>query len=108
MPPLTQVREVTKQVIHIPNEAVTEDERYSDLLTAWGQYISHDIAFTPQSTGKAALQGGADCPPTCENRGPCFPIQVACYPFLFIVKLADAILNIVRSQRQQREGLIRV
>lgn len=76
MPLLTQVREVTKQVIHVPNEAVREDEQYSDLLTAWGQYISHDIAFTPQSPGQAALGGRADRPLTCENRGPSFPIQV--------------------------------
>ncbi|KAM7077996.1 LOW QUALITY PROTEIN: thyroid peroxidase [Molossus nigricans] len=70
---LPPVREVTQQVIHVPNEAVTEDEQYSDLLMAWGQYISHDIAFTPQSTGPG---DGADGPLTCENRGASFPIQL--------------------------------
>lgn len=72
----TQVREVTRQVIQVSNEAVTEDDQYSDLLTAWGQYIDHDIAFTPQSTSRAAFRGGADCQLTCETRSPCFPIQV--------------------------------
>lgn len=67
---------MTRQVIHVSNEAVTEDGQYSDLLMAWGQYIDHDIAFTPQSTSKAAFAGGADCQLTCENRSPCFPIQV--------------------------------
>nr|XP_019607600.1 PREDICTED: thyroid peroxidase isoform X3 [Rhinolophus sinicus] len=86
-----QVREVTTQVIEVPNEAVTDDEHYSDLLTVWGQYISHDIAFTPQSTSKAPFGGGADCQLTCENQNPCFPIQLpanasltggaACLPF---------------------------
>lgn len=71
-----QVREVTRQVIQVPNEAVTEDDQYSDLLMVWGQYIDHDIAFTPQSTSKAAFGGGADCQLTCENQNPCFPIQV--------------------------------
>ncbi|XP_044118193.1 thyroid peroxidase [Neovison vison] len=74
--PLPPVREVTRQVIQVPNEAVTEDEQYSDLLAAWGQYIDHDIAFTPQSTSKAAFGGGADCQLTCENQNPCFPIQL--------------------------------
>uniref|UniRef100_A0A8C5Y8R3 Thyroid peroxidase n=1 Tax=Microcebus murinus TaxID=30608 RepID=A0A8C5Y8R3_MICMU len=88
--PLPPVREVTRQVIRVPNEAVTEDDRYSDLLTVWGQYISHDIAFTPQSTSRAAFSGGADCQLTCENQDPCFPIPLpenassarpSCLPF---------------------------
>uniref|UniRef100_A0A8C4MW63 Thyroid peroxidase n=1 Tax=Equus asinus TaxID=9793 RepID=A0A8C4MW63_EQUAS len=90
--PLPSVREVTRQVIQVSNEAVTEDDQYSDLLTAWGQYIDHDIAFTPQSTSRAAFRGGADCQLTCESRSPCFPIELpaadasltagpACLPF---------------------------
>nr|KAF6308580.1 thyroid peroxidase [Myotis myotis] len=81
--PLPPVREVTRQVLHVANEAVREDGQYSDLLVAWGQYIAHDIAFTPQSPSA--------CPRACENRGPCFPIQLpasaaqaagaACLPF---------------------------
>ncbi|XP_045045481.2 thyroid peroxidase isoform X2 [Desmodus rotundus] len=74
--PLPPVWEVTRQVIQVPNEAVTEDDQYSDLLVAWGQYIDHDIAFTPQSTSRAAFGGGADCQHTCERRNPCFPIQL--------------------------------
>ncbi|KAB1267288.1 Thyroid peroxidase [Camelus dromedarius] len=75
--PLPPVREVTRQVIRVSNEAVTEDDQHSDLLTAWGQYIDHDVAFTPQSTSKATFGGGADCQLTCENQSPCFPIQLA-------------------------------
>uniref|UniRef100_A0A2K5NXF9 Thyroid peroxidase n=1 Tax=Cercocebus atys TaxID=9531 RepID=A0A2K5NXF9_CERAT len=74
--PLPPVREVTRHVIQVSNEVVTDDDRYSDLLMAWGQYIDHDIAFTPQSTSKAAFGGGADCQVTCENQNPCFPIQL--------------------------------
>ncbi|XP_017715775.1 PREDICTED: thyroid peroxidase isoform X4 [Rhinopithecus bieti] len=74
--PLPQVREVTRHVIQVSNEVVTDDDRYSDLLMAWGQYIDHDIAFTPQSTSKAAFAGGANCQVTCENQNPCFPIQI--------------------------------
>ncbi|XP_012517629.1 PREDICTED: thyroid peroxidase isoform X3 [Propithecus coquereli] len=74
--PLPPVREVTRQVIQVSNEAVTEDDQYSDLLTVWGQYIGHDIAFTPQSTSRAAFWGGVDCRLSCENQSPCFPIQI--------------------------------
>ncbi|XP_012666046.1 thyroid peroxidase isoform X3 [Otolemur garnettii] len=74
--PLPLVREVTREVIQVSNEAVTEDDQYSDLLTVWGQYIAHDLALTPQSTSRAAFGGGADCLLTCENRSPCFPIQI--------------------------------
>nr|XP_027793567.1 thyroid peroxidase [Marmota flaviventris] len=89
--PLPPVREVTRQVIQVSNEAVTEDDQYSDFLTVWGQYIDHDIALTPQSTSSTASWGGANCQLTCESRGPCFPIQLsfntslaagtACLPF---------------------------
>ncbi|XDA71727.1 hypothetical protein R6Z07M_002005 [Ovis aries] len=74
--PLPPVREVTRRIIHASNEAVTGDDRYSDLLTAWGQYIDHDVAFTPQSVGPPAPGAGADCQLTCEPRSPCFPIQI--------------------------------
>ena len=89
-----QVREVTRRIIHASNEAVTGDDRYSDLLTAWGQYIDHDVAFTPQSAGPPAPGAGADCQLTCEPRSPCFPIQVG---FLnvphFVMKLTDTTLK---------------
>jgi hypothetical protein len=77
------VREVTRHVIQVSNEAVTEDDQYSDFLTAWGQYIDHDIALTPQSASTTAFSGGADCQLTCENQNPCFPIQVISLSFTF-------------------------
>ncbi|XP_015278580.1 PREDICTED: thyroid peroxidase, partial [Gekko japonicus] len=74
--PLPSVREVTRKIIEASNEAVTEDERHSDIFIVWGQYIDHDLAFTPQSTNQPSLLGEADCQKTCENQSPCFPIQV--------------------------------
>lgn len=74
---LVQVREVVRQVIEASDEAVADDDQFSDALTAWGQYVGHDVALTPQSVSEAPFGGGADCQLACENRHPCFPIQVA-------------------------------
>ncbi|XP_013924882.1 PREDICTED: thyroid peroxidase [Thamnophis sirtalis] len=74
--PLPSVREVTRKIIEASNEAVTEDELYSDLITVWGQYIDHDLAFTPQSENPPSFQGALNCQVTCANQNPCFPIQI--------------------------------
>ncbi|XP_065257111.1 thyroid peroxidase [Emys orbicularis] len=73
---LPLVREVTRKIIHASNEAVTEDNLYSDIIMVWGQYISHDISFTPQSTNRAAFLRGVECKMPCENQKSCFPIKV--------------------------------
>ncbi|XP_071404250.1 thyroid peroxidase [Pithys albifrons albifrons] len=73
---LPLVREVTRKIIHASNEAVTEDALYSDVIMVWGQYIDHDIAFTPQSTSRTAFLNGMECQTTCEKQNPCFPIEV--------------------------------
>ncbi|XP_062981549.1 thyroid peroxidase [Elgaria multicarinata webbii] len=74
--PLPSVREVTRNIIEVPNEAVTEDELHSDIIIVWGQYIDHDLAFTPQSVNRLSFLGEVDCQLTCENRNLCFPIQI--------------------------------
>ncbi|NWR49516.1 PERT peroxidase, partial [Regulus satrapa] len=74
---LPSVREVTRKIIHAPNEAVTEDNLYSDIIMVWGQYIDHDIAFTPQSTSRTTFLSGMECQMTCEKQNPCFPIKVS-------------------------------
>ncbi|XP_009327581.1 PREDICTED: thyroid peroxidase [Pygoscelis adeliae] len=73
---LPLVHEVTKKIIHASNEAVTEDNLYSDIIMVWGQYIDHDIAFTPQSTSRTTFLTGMECQMTCEKQNPCFPIKV--------------------------------
>lgn len=70
------MREVTRKIIEASNEAVTEDELHTDIFIVWGQYIDHDLAFTPQNTNQPSLRGEVDCLKTCENQSPCFPIQV--------------------------------
>ncbi|XP_032299775.1 thyroid peroxidase [Coturnix japonica] len=72
----SQVREVTRKIIHASNEAVTEDNLYADIIMVWGQYIDHDISFTPQSISRTSFLTGKECQMTCERQNPCFPIKV--------------------------------
>ncbi|OCT78951.1 hypothetical protein XELAEV_18030040mg [Xenopus laevis] len=74
---LPQVREVTRKIIHASSIACQEDDLYSHIIIEWGQYIDHDIAFTPQSVSKTLAIGSVDCKSTCENLYPCYPIKVS-------------------------------
>ncbi|XP_056151443.1 thyroid peroxidase [Lampris incognitus] len=70
---LPPVWEVSKQIMKSTSK--WKDESYSQLLVEWGQYIDHDITFTPQSISRRAFVTGQDCLSTCENTDSCFPIQ---------------------------------
>ncbi|KAF3701443.1 Thyroid peroxidase [Channa argus] len=80
-------REISKKILR--SSSKSKDDIYSQLLVEWGQYIDHDITFTPQSTGSAAFGSSVDCLNTCENVHPCFPIEAddvlsgaqGCMPF---------------------------
>uniref|UniRef100_F6W3T9 Thyroid peroxidase n=1 Tax=Xenopus tropicalis TaxID=8364 RepID=F6W3T9_XENTR len=74
---LPQVREVTNKIIHASSKAFREDDLYSHIIIEWGQYIDHDIAFTPQSVSKTPAIGSVDCKSTCENLYPCYPIKLS-------------------------------
>ncbi|XP_048829891.1 thyroid peroxidase isoform X2 [Brienomyrus brachyistius] len=73
---LPLVREVSNKIMQRSSKHVSEDDAYSQMLVDWGQYIDHDISFTPQCIVKAASLGGPDCLETCENINPCFPIKI--------------------------------
>ncbi|KAI4905455.1 hypothetical protein NFI96_028088, partial [Prochilodus magdalenae] len=80
---LPPVREVSNSIMQSSSQVTLEDEAYSQLLVDWGQYVDHDISFTPQSTSKAAFSEGLDCLQMCENSNPCFPIQIPPHDKLF-------------------------
>ncbi|XP_065822604.1 thyroid peroxidase [Labrus bergylta] len=107
---LPQPRDVSKRILRSTSKP--EDEDYSSLLVEWGQYIDHDMTFTPQSTGSAAFWTGTDCSDTCENMHPCFPIMETgkqdCKPFFR--SLAACFVNFrsdirVTLQRQQMNSI---
>lgn len=70
---LPLVRQVSKEILRSCSKP--NDNSFSQMLVEWGQYIDHDITFTPQSTGSAMSMSGVDCLNTCENVHPCFPIK---------------------------------
>ncbi|XP_038822870.1 thyroid peroxidase-like [Salvelinus namaycush] len=72
---LPPVHEVSKKILQSSSKPMLLDAVYCQMLVDWGQYIDHDISFTPQSTSRAAFLGGLDCLKTCENINPCFPIE---------------------------------
>nr|XP_015205415.1 PREDICTED: thyroid peroxidase [Lepisosteus oculatus] len=74
--PLPPVRDVSNNIMQTSNDQIVEDDSYSQMIVDWGQYIDHDISFTPQTTSKASFVEGVDCQNTCENLNPCFPIKI--------------------------------
>lgn len=64
---MKQVWKVSKEILQSSGKPI--DDNYSQLLVEWGQYIDHDITFTPQTTS-------VDCLNTCESVHPCFSIKV--------------------------------
>ncbi|KAJ8341770.1 hypothetical protein SKAU_G00340610 [Synaphobranchus kaupii] len=69
-------REISNVIMRDSGGCLLEDETYSQMLVDWGQYVDHDISFTPQSANQATDTAQPDCSGTCENTNPCFPIQV--------------------------------
>ncbi|KAG9268743.1 thyroid peroxidase [Astyanax mexicanus] len=111
---LPPVREVSNSIMQSSSQVTLKDEAYSQLLVDWGQYIDHDISFTPQSSSKSAFLEGLDCLHMCENSNPCFPIQIplrdklfgrkSCLPFF---RSSPACLNAPTHTLQAQQMLQR-
>ena len=55
---------------------ITHDERYTHMLMQWGQFVDHDLDFTPMAVGNARFSDGRFCNESCEYEAPCFPIKI--------------------------------
>ncbi|XP_068089369.1 thyroid peroxidase [Hyperolius riggenbachi] len=74
---LPPVREVTNKIIYASNKDFQEDVLFPHIIIEWGQYISHDLAFTPQSITKWPTMWGVDCRATCDKHKSCYPIKIS-------------------------------
>uniref|UniRef100_A0A8C5DNB2 Thyroid peroxidase n=1 Tax=Gouania willdenowi TaxID=441366 RepID=A0A8C5DNB2_GOUWI len=82
---LPSPRKVSREILR--SSSKQKDDVYSQMFVEWGQYIDHDITFTPQSTSSHTLEKDAECFRTCEGGHTCFPIKdplggaQGCLPF---------------------------
>lgn len=55
---------------------VVNDKQYTQMASAWGQLLAHDISRTPRSPSIKSFSNGVNCRATCDNIEPCLPIMV--------------------------------
>ncbi|XP_074076627.1 eosinophil peroxidase isoform X2 [Macrotis lagotis] len=73
---LPLVRAVSNQIVRFPEGKVTLDRNRALMFMQWGQFIDHDLDFSPESEAKVAFTKGIDCEKSCAQLPPCFPIKI--------------------------------
>jgi hypothetical protein len=46
------------------------------MFMQWGQFIDHDLDFTPEPAARASFLTGLNCETSCLQQPPCFPLKV--------------------------------
>ncbi|XP_054988205.1 eosinophil peroxidase-like [Sorex araneus] len=131
---LPLVRDVSNRIVRFPSSRLTSDPGRSLMFPHWGQFLLHDLAFSPKSPPGAnympnhdlsvstSLLGedsvvGADCRRTCARIPPCFPIEIPpddprittpgdCLPFFRSLPWHPVNGNRVREQTNQRSSFL--
>ncbi|XP_068429738.1 eosinophil peroxidase-like [Clinocottus analis] len=73
---LPLVREVSNNILRSTNSDVKSDPLFTQMVTMFGQWIDHDMSFTPHSPVIRSFNNGIDCDQSCARTEPCFPVQI--------------------------------
>ncbi|XP_065146252.1 myeloperoxidase-like [Paramisgurnus dabryanus] len=73
---LPLVRLVSNRILSTADADVKSDREFTFMLTIFGQWVDHDLTFTPFSPSIKSFSNGLNCDESCERSEPCFPIQV--------------------------------
>ena len=67
---------MSNRILATTDEGVVNDREFSNMVVLFGQWIDHDITFTPVSPSIRSFSNGLNCDESCERSEPCFPISV--------------------------------
>ncbi|CAL8406098.1 unnamed protein product [Arctogadus glacialis] len=73
---LPLVRDVSNRILATTDEGVVNDGEFSNMVVLFGQWIDHDLTFTPLSPSIRSFSNGLNCDESCERSEPCFPISI--------------------------------
>ncbi|XP_056323022.1 eosinophil peroxidase isoform X2 [Danio aesculapii] len=71
---LPLVRLVSNRILATADADIESDHDFTFMLTMFGQWVDHDLTFTPSSPSIRSFSNGIDCVNSCERSEPCFPI----------------------------------
>ncbi|NWX15909.1 PERE peroxidase, partial [Aegotheles bennettii] len=74
--PFPLVRKVSNEIVRFPTEQLRMDQQRSLMFMQWGQFIDHDLDFSPETPARVPFHGGEDCDTSCAKKPPCFPIKI--------------------------------
>ncbi|NXC41740.1 PERM Myeloperoxidase, partial [Penelope pileata] len=74
--PFPLVRKVSNEIVRFPPAQLKLDQQRSLMFMQWGQFIDHDLDFSPETPARVTFRGKVDCHTSCAKLPPCFPIKI--------------------------------
>ncbi|NXH16687.1 PERM Myeloperoxidase, partial [Bucco capensis] len=74
--PFPLVRQVSNEIVRFPPEQLRLDQQRSLMFMLWGQFVDHDLDFTPQTPATVTFRDKVNCRTSCAKQAPCFPIKI--------------------------------